>query len=123
MVIRNNGSTPKTHPPTQNARIVFDDDIRQYAERIVRIIPFDYFAQVEIGRTEKGEMGLVEVNTRMDATLPITEGLGLNFFREMITYAMTSKMRPGISDYHDYPKKLRFRRYWNHLFEEEHPKN
>ena len=118
MVIRNNGSTPKTQPPTQNARIVFDDDIQQYADQIVRVIPFDYFAQVEIGRTEKGELGLIEVNTRMDATLPITEGLGLNFFREMVTYAMTGKMRPDIPNGTDCRIKLRFRRYWSHLFEE-----
>ncbi|MEE1550226.1 MAG: ATP-grasp domain-containing protein [Nitrospinaceae bacterium] len=118
MVIRNNGAIPKINPPTQNARIVFDEDIRKYAEQIVGILPFDYFAQVEMGRGSHGAPGLIEINTRMDATLPITEGLGLNFFREMITYAMTGKMRAGISDCHEYSKRLRFRRYWSHLFEE-----
>ena len=118
MVIRNNGPVPKVNPPTQNARIVFDTDVREYAERVINTMPFDYFTQVEIGRTWEGELGLIEVNTRMDATLPITEGLGLNFFCEMITYAMTGEMRPDIPDYHEYPKRLRFRRYWQHLFEE-----
>lgn len=118
MVIRNNGATPKINPPTQNARIVFDEDIREYAEQIVGTLPFDYFAQVEMGRGSHGGPGLIEINTRMDATLPITMGLGINFFREMITYAMSGKMRKDIPDFHDYPKKLRFRRYWHHLFEE-----
>ena len=119
MVIRNNGPDPKVNPPTQNARIVFDRDVRAYAENILDAVPFDYFAQVEIGRTGEGGLGLIEVNTRMDATLPITEGLGLNFFREMITYGMTGTLRPDIPDFYEYPKKLRFRRYWSHLFEEE----
>jgi biotin carboxylase len=118
MVIRNNGPIPKVNPPTQNARIVFDPDVRSYARRIIDALDFDYFVQVEVGRTRDDELGLVEVNTRMDATLPITEGLGLNFFREMITYAMTGKMRADIPYYHDYPKKLCFRRYWSHLFAE-----
>ena len=118
MVIRNNGPFPKMNPPTQNATIVFDKDVRLYAESVIKTMPFDFFAQVEIGRDDRGYLGLIEVNTRMDATLPITEGLGLNFFREMITYAMTGKMRSDIPDYNHHPKKLRFRRYWCHLFEE-----
>jgi carbamoyl-phosphate synthase large subunit len=118
MVIRNNGPVPKVNPPTQDARIVFDQDIRAYAAAVIDTMPFDYFAQVEIGRTGEGCLGLIEVNTRMDATLPITMGLGLNFFREMITYAMTGRMRSDIPDYQAYPESLRFRRYWCHLFED-----
>lgn len=118
MVIRNNGTVPKVNPPTQNAQIVFDKDIRAYATRVIGTMPFDYFVQVEIGRTKEGDLGLIEINTRMDATLPITRGIGLNFFREMITYGITGKIRSGIPDYHEYTKNLRFRRYWSHLFEE-----
>ena len=118
MVIRNNGTSPKIDPPTQIAEIVFDEDVRQYTERIVELMGFDYFVQVEVGRNAAGNIGLVEINTRIDATLPITAGLGLNFFHEMITYAVAGKMRSDIPDYLSFPKQLRFRRYWKHLFEE-----
>lgn len=118
MVIRNNGPLPKISPPTQTADIVFNEDIRAYAESIVALIGFDYFVQIEIGRDLEGNPGLIEINTRLDATLPITTGLGLNFFHEMITYSVTGKMREGIRDYKHYDKRLKFRRYWQHLFEE-----
>ena len=120
MVIRNNGSLPKITPPTQIADIVFDEDIRKYAESIVGIFGFDYFVQIEIGRDIKGSPCLIEINTRLDAALPITTGLGLNFFHEMITYAMTGRMRENICDYRTYDRRLRFRRYWQHIFEEIH---
>lgn len=118
MVIRNNGPVVKINPPTQNAGIVFDEDVRDYAKRVVKLMKFDYFIQVEIGRDIQGNLGLIEINPRLDATLPITTGLGLNFVHEMITYAITGQMRKGIPDYHNYPKQLRFRRYWMHLFDE-----
>jgi carbamoyl-phosphate synthase large subunit len=118
MVIRNNGSLPKVSPPTQIADIVFDKDIREYAESIVGLLGFDYFVQIEIGRDINGDPRLIEINTRLDATLPITSGLGLNYLHEMITYSVTGRMRDCINDYKNYEKQLRFRRYWQHLFEE-----
>jgi len=118
MVIRNNGPAAKVNPPTQIAEIVFDRDVRSYAEAVVGTMPFDYFVQVEMGRTEDGRLGLIEVNTRLDATLPITTGLGVNFFREMITYGISGKVRSNVPDFLDYPKRLRFRRFWDHIYEE-----
>lgn len=118
MVIRNNGAAPKTNPPTQVAEIVFDSDVRNYVEKIVRLFKFDYFVQIEVGRTRNDDLGLIEANTRIDATLPITSGLGVNFFHEMITYAISGEMRNDVPDYRSFPKRLRFRRYWQHLFEE-----
>jgi len=120
MVIRNNGSLPKVLPPTQIADIVFDKDIREYAESINELLGFDYFVQIEIGRDINGNPRLIEINTRLDATIPITTGLGLNFLHEMITYSVTGRMRDGVKDYKDYKdceRQLRFRRYWQHLFE------
>jgi carbamoyl-phosphate synthase large subunit len=116
MVIRNNGVQVKTNPPTQKADIVFDADVREYAARVVEIFGFDFFVQVECGRRHDASLGLIEINTRLDATLPITSGLGINFFREMITYAMSGKMRSNIPDYLEYPENLRFLRYWKHDF-------
>ena len=117
MVIRNNGTFPKINPPTQVADIVFDEDIRSYAESIIEVFDFDFFVQIEVGRTAEGSPGLIEANTRMDATLPITTGLGLNFYHEMITYAVTTKMREGIKDFRSHDSRLCFKRYWQHLFE------
>jgi len=118
MVIRNNGPMPKISPPTQVADIVFDEDIREFAESIVEVFGFDFFVQIEIGRDLKGNPGLIEINTRLDAALPITTGLGLNFYHEMITYALKGMMREDIKDYRDYRKKIIFKRYWQHFFEE-----
>jgi biotin carboxylase len=118
MVIRNNGTLPKTNPPTQVADIVFDEDIRNYAESIIGELGFNFFVQIEVGRKANGSPGLIEANTRLDATLPITTGLGLNFYHEMIIYALKGKMREDIKDYRDYEKKIIFKRYWQHLFEE-----
>jgi len=116
MVIRTNGTAPKTNPPTQRADIVFDPDVRAFSTRLVEELGFDFFVQIECGRRLNGNLGLIEINTRSDATLPITAGLGINFYREMITYGMTGRMRSGIPDYHEYPERLRFLRYWKHEF-------
>ncbi len=116
MVIRSNGTVPKINPPTQKADIVFDADVRAFTTRVVEEFGFDFFVQIECGHRTDGGIGLVEINTRMDATLPITAGLGINFYREMITYCMTGRMRSGIPDYHEYPERLRFLRYWKHEF-------
>lgn len=118
MVIRNNGTEVKNNPPTQKAELVFDSDIRHYASQLIEKLGFDYFAQIEVGRSMTGEIGLIEINTRLDATLPITSGLGLNYFHEMTTYAMEGKFRKDLTDPEDYGKRIRFRRYWSHLFEE-----
>jgi biotin carboxylase len=109
---------PKISPPTQVADIVFDEDIREFAESIVEVFGFDFFVQIEIGRDLKGNPGLIEINTRLDAALPITTGLGLNFYHEMITYAVTTKMREDIKDFRSHDSRLCFKRYWQHLFED-----
>ncbi|PIS09210.1 hypothetical protein COT75_03035 [Candidatus Beckwithbacteria bacterium CG10_big_fil_rev_8_21_14_0_10_34_10] len=118
MVIRNNWKTPKVNPPTQLADIVFDKDVRKYVTKIVKCMNFDFFIQIEVGRNYQGKPILIESNTRLDATIPITTGLGINFFHEMITYSLTGKFRPNLPDYKNYHKKLRFVRYWQHCFKE-----
>lgn len=113
MVTRNNGVRPKTNPPTQLADLVEHAAIEEYAKAVAGSLPFDYFLQVESGLDEHGEPRLIEVNIRLDATLPITAGAGLNFYHEMIQYAMNgafSQIPAGRI------KKGRFVRYWNHLF-------
>ena len=63
-----------------------------------------------------GSLGLVEVNPRLDATLPITRGVGLNFYRELVTWAVTGQFRRGLTTPRPAPR--RFRRHWQHLFED-----
>lgn len=118
MVIRNNGKKPKISPPTQIADIVFDKDIRAYVKRIIKSFMFDYFIQIEVGRDNNGQPQLIEANTRLDATLPITMGLGINFYHELITYAMEGKYDVNIPDISEFDKKVRFIRYWDHYFKE-----
>lgn len=118
MVIRNNWEKPKINPPTQLADIEFDRDIREYATKVVKSLKFDFFVQVEMGRNYRGKPRLIETNTRLDAALPITTGLGINFYHELMIYAMTGKFRADLPDYERFSKKLRFIRYWQHYFKE-----
>ncbi|NQT06217.1 MAG: ATP-grasp domain-containing protein [Candidatus Omnitrophica bacterium] len=100
--------------PTQLADIVFDKDIIDYAENIAALLNFDYFVQVEVGRNKYGKPCLIEVNPRIDATLPIVEGLGINYFQEMISYALNGAFRRRHFKFQRKP--VRFYRYWQHLF-------
>lgn len=115
-VTRNNGPSPKISPPTQLADIVFDEDVYDYALSVVRATGHDYFVQVESGRDIDGSLKLIETNIRLDATLPITGGLGLNFYHEMMTYARTGLYRDGLPPFPRIPQRRRFYRYWQHNF-------
>lgn len=117
-VIRCNGPVPKVSPPTQLADIVFDRDVEEYACRVAEVLEADYFLQVECGRDSAGDVKIIETNIRLDATLPITTGVGVNFYREIMTYAFEGSFRdmpllPGNPEKH-----LRFVRYWQHDFVE-----
>lgn len=107
--------------PTQLADIVFDSDIIAYAKKVASLIGFDYFVQIEIGRDRKGHPSVIEINPRIDATLPIVEGLGINYFEEMISYALENTFRKKYFE----PRKrhLRFYRYWNHIFKKHEKDN
>jgi len=114
-VIRCNGHEPKVSPPTQLADIVYDADIEDYARRVAAALEADYFLQVECGRDANGQVKIIETNIRLDATLPITVGVGVNYYHEMMTYAFEGSFRslprlPGNN------KPLRFIRYWQHEF-------
>ena len=116
MVTRCNGPAPKLNPPTQLADIVFDNDVREYATEITEKLGFDYFIQIETGRDLNNNVRFIETNPRTDATLPITLGLGINFYHEFITYAIEGTMREGIPYYKSSAKKLRFFRRWQEVF-------
>jgi len=115
-VARNNGPIPKMNPPTQLADIVFDEDVYAYAESVVNEIGHDFFVQVECGRDLDGSLKLIETNIRLDATLPITEGLELNFYHEMIDYAVTGEFRVSLPKFPKSQRRQRFFRFWQHAF-------
>ena len=100
--------------PTQVADIVYDKDIVDYAGKIARFLRFEYFVQIEVGRNRDNEPSLIEINPRIDATLPIVEGLGINYFEQMINYAMEGVFTGAFRI--SKKKNLRFYRYWEHIF-------
>jgi len=117
-VARNNGPEPKINPPTQLADVVFDEDLIQYTESVSKCMGYDYFVQIEVGRDDSGKLKLIETNIRLDATLPITTGVGVNFYHEMMTYALEGAFRESIPQIPRSGRKFRFIRYWQHEFME-----
>ena len=115
MVIRNNGKQLKSNPPTQIADIVLNDDVREYTNKICELMKYDYFVQIETGMGIDEKPYFIESNVRLDATLPITSGVGINFFHELIDYALNGTFNDIKVDYGNF-EKLRFFRYWNHVF-------
>jgi len=106
--------------PTQMADIVHDPDVIEYAKRVASLLAFDYFVQIEAGRDRYGRVCLIEVNPRIDATLPIVEGLNINYFEEMILYAIDGNFTKR--DFKFPRKSVRFYRYWQHIFNEDSKK-
>lgn len=102
--------------PTQVADIVFDPDLIRYALSILEVFRFDYFVQFEIGRNKEGEPRLIEINPRLDATLPICLGIQINFYHEMISHALGEEYSDKVRVIARSPEKVRFMRYWEHHF-------
>lgn len=100
--------------PTQVADMICDKDVIAYAEKVISFMGFDFFAQVEVGLNKLRQPCLVEINPRIDATLPIVEGRGLNYFEEMIHYALTGGFLLNKRAVKKTP--ARFYRYWQHIF-------
>ena len=71
--------------------------------------------QFEIGLNAESEPRLIEINPRLDATVPITMGVNRNYFAAMIDYCL------GIPVHFDPISPLpssrtMFYRYWSHIF-------
>ncbi len=118
MVIRNNGRDPKVDPPTQFAEIVFDSDVRELCTKLVEALRLDFCIEIEVARDSEGEPMLLEINPRLDATLHCTGALGLNFYQELIIYAIEGKYREDLPDYKSRPQMSQrtFVRFWDHSF-------
>ena len=102
--------------PTQVADIVFDGDLIDYALSIMKVFKFNYFVQFEMGRDEEGKAKLIEINPRLDATLPICMGIGINFYHEIINHAVDNEYSENVRILRDGKGKKRFMRYWQHCF-------
>lgn len=114
IVTRSNGYHPKTNPPTQQADIVFNELVDTYVRKILSFLELDYFLQIETGINENGKLGLIEINPRLDATLPITIGVGVNFYVEMIKYAQGFEQENEFILNESLP--IKYFRFWNSKF-------
>ena len=60
----------------------------------------------------------IETNPRLDATLPITLGLDINYYHEMITKSINGKYNKNLLKSKNGKNQIRFFRYWNETFNE-----
>ncbi len=116
VITRNNGPLPKTNPPTQIADLVTLDKIDKYINQLLKLFDIDYFVQIELGLDKNENLAFIESNPRLDATLPITLGYGVNYYHQIIKYAIDGDMDKNIRLKNN--KKIRYYRYWQSHFEE-----
>ena len=115
IVIRNNGKDPKINPPTQYAELSNNRDVQQYCEVVCEILDYDGFLQIECGYDSDSNIRIIEINTRLDASLVVVEGFGLNYHEAIVYHALTGRY-PYMEQMDNKP--LRFVRYWEHFFSE-----
>jgi hypothetical protein len=102
-MIRNNGSTIKYKPPTMIAETSLDNDVYTFAQKIGVYLKLDGFHQIECGKDAKGKVKLIEINPRLDATLPITVCYPYNFYELIL-----NKDKKGLM----IPEKKIFKRFF-----------
>lgn len=102
-MIRNNGSTVKYKPPTMIAETSLDNEVYTFAQKIGVHLNLDGFHQIECGKDAYGKVKLIEINPRLDATLPITVCYPYNFY-ELILH----KDKKGLM----IPEKKIFKRFF-----------
>lgn len=93
-MMRNNGPAVKYRPPTMMAETTEDPDVHRFAQRLGAALGLSGFHQIECGRDADGTVRLIEVNPRLDATLPITQCYTDNFYEILIQRRRVGLMRP-----------------------------
>ncbi len=93
-MIRNNGSAIKYRPPTMEARACVDSSVFNFSRRVGAALNLSGFHQIECGKTAEGDVRLIEINPRLDATLPITRCYTKNFYELLITGEAVGLMTP-----------------------------
>jgi len=82
-MIRSNGKNIKFQTPTRFAKAVLSQKVVNFSKKIARILNLNGFHQIECGY-QGNNLKLIEINPRLDATLPITICYKTNFFEHMI---------------------------------------
>lgn len=93
-MIRNNGPAVKYRPPTMVARACADVGVFKFAGRVGETLGLNGFHQIECGKDDAGVVRLIEINPRLDATLPITRCYDKNFYGLLIDRAALGLMVP-----------------------------
>jgi hypothetical protein len=93
-MMRNNGSAVKYRPPTMQAVTSEDPEVYGFAAKVGRVLGLSGFHQVECGRAADGTIGLIEINPRLDATLPITRCYAENFYELLLHRTAVGLMKP-----------------------------
>jgi hypothetical protein len=93
-MMRNNGPAVKYRPPTMQAVTTDDQDVHAFADRTGRTLGLSGFHQIECGRAADGTVRLIEINPRLDATLPITQCYAENFYEILMHPRAVGLMRP-----------------------------
>jgi predicted ATP-grasp superfamily ATP-dependent carboligase len=102
-MIRNNGCTVKYKPPTMLAETSLDSEVYTFAQKLGEYLTLDGFHQIECGKDANGKVKLIEINPRLDATLPITVCYSDNFYELIL-----NKDRKGLL----VPEKKIFKRFF-----------
>jgi predicted ATP-grasp superfamily ATP-dependent carboligase len=93
-MIRNNGNSVKYKPPTMIAETSVDEDVYAFAQKVGEILNLDGFHQIECGKDSEGTVKLIEINPRLDATLPITVCYAENFYELIISRQERGLLKP-----------------------------
>lgn len=102
-MIRNNGKSIKYKSPTMFAQTSVDKDVYDFAVTVGDSLKLSGFHQIECGRSEDNKVKLIEINARLDATLPITMAYKENFYEIILKKEKLGLLRPN--------KKI-FKRYF-----------
>lgn len=93
-MIRNNGSAVKYKPPTMLAETSLDNNVYVFAQKVGQILGLNGFHQIECGKDLDDKIKLIEINPRLDATLPITVCYKDNFYELILTQKEKGLLQP-----------------------------
>ena len=101
-MIRNNGTLIKYRPPTITAKTSEDNDVFEFAIKVGQKLNLNGFHQIECGKDNFGKVKLIEINPRLDATLPITKCYNHNFYELLLHNKSVGLMKPEKFFFHRY---------------------
>lgn len=91
-ITRSNGVNLKHSPPTKIASIIENKDVNSYVDSIMSILNHEYCLQIETGYSSEGEILLIEVNPRLDATVMIFAANNRNIYSDLISLALRNNI-------------------------------